>query len=214
MKSGLFLIGLVFISANLLISCSSTTSYTRYKTAKKERETEKYSVRYGKTEKTKKKSYKNPASKESKETLTVKEFQKKLGKIKKLNGALTERERLLFEIVKYLDTPYKYGGQSQKGIDCSAFTQQVYKNSLGVELPRTAREQYKVGDKVSELKFGDLVYFDTQQGVFPGHVGIYLGDSLFAHASSIQGVTITPLNNKYFKKRYVGARRITSIDNN
>ncbi len=212
MKSVIFLIGLIFISANLLISCSSTTSYSRYKTTKKEPDTENYSVRYGKKKKTKEKSYKNPESGESKDIVSVKEFREKLGKIKKLNGALTDRERLLFEIVKYLDTPYKYGGQSQKGIDCSAFTQQVYKKSLGVLLPRTAREQYKVGDKVSDLKFGDLVYFDTQQGVFPGHVGIYLGDSLFAHASSIQGVTITPLNNKYFKKRYIGARRITSID--
>ncbi len=213
MKFGIFLTAVVFISANLFISCSSTTSYSRYKTAKKKTETESYSVRYGNKKKPKKNVYKNPVSKESKDVVAVKDFQKKLGKIKKLNGALTNREKLLFEIVKYLDTPYKYGGQSKKGIDCSAFTQQVYKKSLGVELPRTAREQYKVGKKVSELKFGDLVYFDTQKGVFPGHVGIYLGDSLFAHASSVQGVTITPLNNKYFKKRFVGARRITSIDN-
>ncbi len=212
MKTGIFYIGLLVLTVNFFTSCSSTTSYTRYKVAKKSESENTGSIRYGKNKTVKKKKYHNVNTGKSADVVTVEEFQKKLGKIKKLNGSLTSREKLLFEVVKFLDTPYKYGGQSKNGIDCSAFTQQVYRNSLGIELPRTAREQFKVGDKVTDLKFGDLVYFDTQTGSFPGHVGIYLGDSLFAHASSIQGVTITPLNNKYFKKRYVGARRITSID--
>lgn len=121
------------------------------------------------------------------------------------------KEKMLMEIIKYLNVPYKYGGNSKSGIDCSAFTQNVYKNTLSVNLLRSAREQYKQGEAihdVEELKFGDLVFFDTRSGVRPGHVGIYIGDDLFAHASSKKGVTISSLNHTYYKDRFMGSRRI------
>ena len=123
----------------------------------------------------------------------------------------TKQEVMLMEIIKYMDTPYKFGGNSLNGIDCSAFTQSVYKNSWLLDINRSAREQYKQGiviDDKSELKFGDLVFFNTRKRVKPGHVGIYIGDNLFAHASSKSGVTVSSLDHDYYNRRYMGARRI------
>ena len=123
----------------------------------------------------------------------------------------TPKEKMLMEIIKYLNVPYQYGGNSKSGIDCSAFTQNVYKSTLSVNLSRSAREQYKQGEVISDvddLQFGDLVFFDTRSGVRPGHVGIYIGDNLFAHASSKKGVTISSLNHAYYKDRFMGSRRI------
>ena len=123
----------------------------------------------------------------------------------------TAKEKMLMEIIKYLDVPYQYGGNSKSGIDCSAFTQNIYKSTLSVNLFRSAKEQYKQGEVISDvddLQFGDLVFFDTRSGVSPGHVGIYIGDELFAHASSKKGVTISSLNHTYYKDRFMGSRRI------
>ncbi len=123
----------------------------------------------------------------------------------------SKRELMLMEIIRYLNTPYKFGGNSLNGIDCSAFTQSVYKNSWLLDLNRSAREQYQQGlviEDRTELEFGDLVFFNTRRRVKPGHVGIYIGDNLFAHASSKLGVTISSLEHDYYNKRYMGARRI------
>lgn len=139
------------------------------------------------------------------------EFVKKYSKLKKFDISLTSREKILFEIVNFLETPYKYGGSSANGIDCSSFTQNVYKNSIQIFIPRTAREQFKFGENVvipEKLNFGDLVFFNTSKRHYPGHVGIYLGDDMFAHASRSLGVTITSMKSSYYIKRYVGARRI------
>ena len=122
----------------------------------------------------------------------------------------SKRDLMLMEIIRYLHTPYKFGGNSLNGIDCSAFTQSVYKNSWLLDINRSAREQFKQGiviDDRSELKFGDLVFFNTRRRVKPGHVGIYIGDNLFAHSSSKIGVTISSLDHTYYDKRYMGARR-------
>lgn len=141
-------------------------------------------------------------------------FVSHIEKLKTFNVALTPREKVLFEVIKYLETPYKYGGNTQKGMDCSAFTLQVYQNSLSIEIPRSAREQYSTGEKVSldELKFGDLVFFNTTKRSFPGHVGIYLGENQFVHASRSIGVTVSSLEDAYYKKRFVGARRIETME--
>ena len=121
------------------------------------------------------------------------------------------KEKVLMEIIKYLDTPYKYGGNSKDGIDCSAFTQTIYKNTLSFNLERSARLQYKQGIEISDkedLKFGDLIFFNTRRNVRPGHVGIYIGEDLFAHASSKKGVTISSLDHSYYKNRFMGGRRM------
>jgi len=123
----------------------------------------------------------------------------------------TPKEKMLMEIIKYLNVPYLYGGNSKSGIDCSAFTQNIYKKTLSTNLFRTARDQYKQGEVISnmeDLKFGDLVFFDTREDVRPGHVGIYIGDNLFAHASTKKGVTISSITHSYYKTRFMGGRRI------
>ncbi|HSL90667.1 MAG TPA: C40 family peptidase [Ignavibacteriaceae bacterium] len=123
------------------------------------------------------------------------------------------RERVLMEIIKYMNTPYKFGGNSISGIDCSAFTQTVFRDALSIPIYRSAREQYTQGetiDEKNELKFGDLVFFNTRRRVRPGHVGIYIGENLFAHASTKLGVTISSLDHNYYSARYMGARRIDS----
>lgn len=123
----------------------------------------------------------------------------------------SKKEIMIMEIIKYMNTPYKYGGNSLNGIDCSAFTQNVYQSSWMLKLNRSARDQYLQGTIISDrsdLKFGDLVFFNTRRRVKPGHVGIYIGDNLFAHASSKLGVTISSLEHDYYNKRYMGGRRI------
>lgn len=123
----------------------------------------------------------------------------------------TPKEKMLMEIIRYLNTPYKYGGDTKEGIDCSAFTQQVYKNTLSLDLNRSASEQYRQGKEITrieDLQFGDLVFFNTRKNVKPGHVGIYIGDNLFAHASSKKGVTISSLNHSYYHSRFMGGRRV------
>jgi len=122
----------------------------------------------------------------------------------------TLREKMLMEVIKYLNTPYKYGGNTKDGMDCSAFTQILYRDVFNINLERSARLQYNQGKVLSsddDLKFGDLVFFNTRKRVKPGHVGIYIGDNLFAHASTKKGVTITALDYDYYSKRYMGARR-------
>jgi len=135
-------------------------------------------------------------------------------KLKSFNVALTPREKILLEIIKFLDTPYQYGGKTGDGMDCSAFTGIVYKNSMSIDLPRSSREQYKVGDDIDkdELKFGDLVFFNTRRRSKPGHVGIFIGENQFVHASRKLGVTVSSLDDAYYKKRYMGARRIEQIE--
>jgi len=132
---------------------------------------------------------------------------------KKLNSkrVISVRDKILLEIINYINSPYEYGGTTKKGIDCSAFTMNVFARSLDVKLPRTANQQFQIGapvKKISELKFGDLIFFNTTRRSFPGHVGIYLGSNLFAHSSFSLGVTISSLESSYYKKRFVGGRRI------
>ncbi len=121
----------------------------------------------------------------------------------------TERDKVLTEIMSMLGTPYSYGGNTDKGIDCSGFSNQIYEKSFNYRLPRSTDEQYRIGNFIEfpDIEFGDLVFFNTT-GRSPSHVGIYLGDDLFAHASMSFGVTISSLQSSYYKKRYIGARRV------
>ena len=121
------------------------------------------------------------------------------------------RDKLLLDVVSYLGVPYKYGGTSKKGVDCSGFTSRVYASAADLTLPRSTREQFTVGSRVrrNELRFGDLVFFNTT-GRSPSHVGIYIEDDLFAHASVSDGVTFSSLESAYYKKRFVGARRVVN----
>lgn len=106
-------------------------------------------------------------------------------------------------------TPYKYGGRSTKGFDCSGFTSYVFEKAAGITLPRTSGGQASAGTPVSKanLEPGDLVYFNTN-GKSISHVGIYVGGDNFIHASSTKGITVTSLNDTYYKTRYRGATRV------
>jgi excinuclease ABC subunit C len=121
-------------------------------------------------------------------------------------GAVFDSEALLGAINLYIGTPYKYGGTGFTGVDCSGFVHDAF-GQAGVQLPRTSREQFKVGQSVSRPEFGDLVFF-RMRGKEVDHVGISLGNKKFAHASSTQGVTISSLDDPYYKARFLGARRI------
>lgn len=103
---------------------------------------------------------------------------------------------------------YQYGGSTTKGFDCSGFTSYVMKQ-FDVDLHRSSRDQYKQGEKVkkSELRLGDLVFFNTS-GKGVSHVGIYLSDNKFIHASTSDGVRIDDLDARYYANRYVGATRV------
>lgn len=105
-------------------------------------------------------------------------------------------------------TRYRLGGLSRKGIDCSGLTLITYKELFGRELPRTVREQVKQGKKIPKtaLQAGDLVFFKT--GTFQRHVGIYLEEDQFIHASRSRGVMISSLNNVYWQKRFWQAQRL------
>jgi len=109
---------------------------------------------------------------------------------------------------------YKFGGQSpEKGLDCSGLVKYVFESVTGNSLPRSAREQAKVGEKVErdELQPGDLVFFNTRRAAY-SHVGIYLGDNEFIHAPRKKSsVKIANLDGQYWKKRFNGARRLIGI---
>lgn len=113
----------------------------------------------------------------------------------------------------FLGTHYRFGGNGVRGIDCSGFVQQVFRE-LEISLPRTAREQFTVGSEVApgDLQKGDLVFFRTYAR-YPSHVGIYLGDSKMIHASSHdRRVVISTMDTPYYRSRFIGAKRITKIN--
>ena len=120
-----------------------------------------------------------------------------------------DRDEVMTKIIELINTPYLWGGTSTYGIDCSGFVQMVYKKALDIDLPRTSIMQSTVGDEVKreDLKFGDLVFFNTM-GHRISHVGIYLGESMFAQSSSSGGVKVSSLNEDYYNSRFVTARRV------
>ncbi len=117
-----------------------------------------------------------------------------------------DQDALLGAVNIYLGTPYRYGGTGFDGIDCSGFVQNAF-HQAGVDLPRTSGEQYRVGKSVKRPDFGDLLFFGMS-GRSVDHVAIALGNSRFAHASSSLGVTINSLDDPYYKRRFIGARRV------
>lgn len=125
-----------------------------------------------------------------------------------MNVEAVTNKVLFDEIEKWLGTRYKYGGATEKGIDCSAYTGTLIHDIYGLVLPRTARDQYENCIKLEkeDMQQGDLVFFKTGRGV--SHVGLYLGNGYFTHASSSIGVTISRLDESYWSSRFIGAGRV------
>jgi peptidoglycan DL-endopeptidase LytE len=127
-----------------------------------------------------------------------------------------EEKYMLVKVAKsFMGAPYKYGGNTVKGLDCSAYVKKIYE-IFDVELPRSARQQFSAGQQVAknDLAIGDLVFFRTIRYVkYPTHVGIYIGEGNFIHSSSGHGrigVKIDCLSSDYYSKAYTGAVRVKS----
>lgn len=118
------------------------------------------------------------------------------------------KNRLLAHYAQWKGTPYKYNSISEHGIDCSGFMYITFKSQFGIDMPRSTSQQVKLGEPVarSELQIGDLVFFKT--GRSGQHVGVYIGNSQFMHASTREGVIISSLDNGYWQKNYWTSKRI------
>lgn len=123
---------------------------------------------------------------------------------------------LLQKIDEWWGTPYCLGGSSKNCVDCSFFTLDVMKQIYKVDLKRTAAQQYEQSSKIewAELKEGDLLFFKTEGRRTISHVGIYLTNNKFAHASTSQGVTISDLADPYWQRRLYSLGRVAPVFNN
>lgn len=122
--------------------------------------------------------------------------------------------KLFAFIDDWYGTPYHFGGSSKNGTDCSAFVANLMTTVFGIGLPRMARDQYKVCEHVKRksLEEGDLVFFHTtRKGI--SHVGVYLGNNKFVHASRNYGVTISDLTDPYYARSFRGGGRARQTDN-
>jgi peptidoglycan endopeptidase LytE len=126
----------------------------------------------------------------------------------------SEEKYMLVKVAKsFMGAPYKYGGESVRGLDCSAFVKKIY-DIFDVQLPRSARDQFQTGMKIGkdDLSVGDLVFFRTKRYMkYPTHVGIFIGDGNFIHSSSGHnklGVKVDSLQTDFYSRTYIGAVRV------
>ncbi|WP_391486998.1 bifunctional murein DD-endopeptidase/murein LD-carboxypeptidase [Leclercia tamurae] len=126
----------------------------------------------------------------------------------KMVSNLDIKSRLMDQYASWKGVRYRLGGDTRKGIDCSGFVQRTFREQFGLELPRSTYQQQEMGKSISRssLRTGDLVLF--RAGSTGRHVGIYIGNDQFVHASTSSGVTISSMNEPYWKKRYNEARRV------
>ena len=150
------------------------------------------------------------------ENIALTGFEKESRKNEELLGkwnSLDERKLFIKVATGFLGAPYRLGGTTVKGIDCSSYVRKMYE-FFDITLPRTAREQSIIGVSIerAELEEGDLVFFQTRRPI--GHVGIYIGNNEFVHASRRSKVVrIDSLDGPYFQKRFRRAVRVKGLDN-
>lgn len=128
-------------------------------------------------------------------------------------SASTQTWNLANGLLPFLNSPYKYGGESMDGVDCSGLVKAVFDAAFQKQLPHKAAYQYKLGAAVAKKRLvaGDLVFFYDKRSRRIGHVGLYLADDQFIHSIAGKGVVISNLNDGYWVKHYAGARRL--LDN-
>lgn len=122
--------------------------------------------------------------------------------------AMAVRGRLLQHYQVWQGVPYRLGGNDKQGVDCSSFTQQAFRQQFGITLPRTTQAQARVGERLEQVPLspGDLLFYRSLVKV--RHVGIYLGQGEFLHASTSQGVMISRVDNPYWAGHFWQARRL------
>jgi uncharacterized protein YycO len=166
-------------------------------------------------------SYLNPTVAENSVVYKADISAEKLGNIDRNYAVLTNgrseesgnksgNTALITSIYHWLGTPHRDGGTSKHGTDCSYFVQSVYQEAYGIELNRNSRKMYEEDVepvRQSALREGDLVFFNTS-GNGISHVGIYLRNNMFVHASSSKGVIVESLSSPYYRKNYVGSGRV------
>lgn len=165
----------------------------------------------GRYESSSKKSTKKNSTKQSeKSSISLSSAEKKLG----LRITKNDNQKLYLEAASWLGVPYKYGGTSRSGVDCSGFTHLMYKTVYGKTLSRQSsailqNDCKKINKK--DLREGDLVFFrtDGKKSSIPNHVGIYLKEQKFIHASSSKGVVISALDNSYYERNWLAAGRVS-----
>jgi lipoprotein Spr len=151
-------------------------------------------------------------NKSSKSDISSSEFYKKYSK--KLGVKLTGKEdkKFIEAIFGWLGTPYVYGGNSKKGTDCSGFVQTLYKDVYNIRLYRTSADLVKNCDFIDkkDLKTGDLIFFKVNSDKV-SHVGIFLDNEKFVHASSSKGVIVSDLKDNYYNKYFYSGGRIKNL---
>ena len=122
----------------------------------------------------------------------------------------TSNMKLFHFVYDWIGTPYRFGGSSKKGVDCSAFTKQLYSEVFNLDIKRNSRDIFSMVSPVGkdELKEGDLVFFKIHSRSI-SHIGIYLGDNRFAHAS-LKGVSISSLDDPYYSRYFYKGGRVLS----
>ncbi len=135
-------------------------------------------------------------------------FLSSCGSSKNATSVLSTQNKLEIEYQKYKGIPYKYGGTTSSGFDCSGFVNTVYFNAFKYDLPRTTTLMSKEGSAVnkSKLKPGDLVFFRPSKKYL--HMGIYIGNGQFIHSSTSKGIIKSRLDNVYWKDKYRYSRRV------
>ncbi|MCP1661290.1 C40 family peptidase [Neisseria perflava] len=132
------------------------------------------------------------------------------------NHSSGNADELIVNAMGLIGVAYRYGGTSAyTGFDCSGFMQHIFRQAMGMNLPRTAAEQARMGTSVSrgELQPGDMVFFRTMGGGRISHVGLYIGNDRFIHAPRTgKNIEITSLNHKYWSAKYAFGRRVKKYD--
>lgn len=141
---------------------------------------------------------------------TEKELRKKYAQLLQVSEKEINNLALYYFIDEWMGVPYKYGGNTQAGVDCSGFTCQVYQHIYQQKIVRTSGQQYhaaKRTKKTKKLNEGDLVFFDDKKGRI-SHVGIYLHNGFFVHSSTQRGVIISHLEESYWQQHFAGGGKI------